>query len=56
MKKNMSIFFTDDGSHFQIVNTFNKTNKHQPQIMHLSGKEVEEMTTNFVLKYNINDL
>ena len=56
MKKSMSIFFIDDGSHLQIVNTFNKNDKHQPQIMHLSGKEVEEMTTNFVLKYNINDL
>ena len=53
----MSIFFIGDGSHLQMsAKTFNKTNKHQPQIMHLSGKEVEEMTTNFVLKYNINDL
>ena len=52
----MSIFFIDDGSHLQIVSTFNKNNKHQPQIMHLSRKEVEEITTNLVLKYNINNL
>ena len=53
----MSIFFLGDGSHLKMsANTFNKNDKYRPQIMHLSRKEVEEMTTNLVLKYNINDL
>ena len=56
-KKKMSIFFIGDGSHLQMsAKTFNKNDKHRPQIMHLSRKEIEEMTTNLVLKYTINDL
>ena len=57
MIKRMSIFFIGNGSHLQMsANTFNKNDKYRPQIVHLYGKEVEEMTTNLVLKCNINDL